>query len=466
MSFGFKTVSGLYISENLISAAKFRMLGKTVSIVSCASQKGVFNSENIQQTIQSLLKKARISPYEIFVTSFMPNIIIKEIELPEMEEHLLGEALKYEIEHHIPNSLQDVEYGYCMQDIKVKDKSVVLAGIVKKDSFHNYINLFKQMNIKIKSFNIPPMALANYYSYVSPLILEKCVLVLDLNYSNRISINILDKGVLRFSKTIDLSMPVSVPTSDFVDPEWSKVLEEIDNSITYFQTVQEQKKPENICFHNDSGLLKDVKNFLVTRLGMSCLDISHIVEPDYVMPLGLALYGMDKGKSVELFANKKAITFFDKDLAENIFKLVIIAALVCAGFFANELFMRFKIKDFYKKMQEYQPDVAKVNQTKKNLIKLEKNILILKKNLEGNVDFLSVLSEIYTFVPENTCVLNIDIKSDGKIKMTVLLKDIDKFIVNLKGSAFLKNIRLVNINKSSEYNNGMQAAVVESVWEG
>ena len=60
------------------------------------------------------------------------------------------------------------------------------------------------------------------------------------------------------------------------------------------------------------------------------------------------------------------------------------------------------------------------------------------------MNILSVLAELYTFVPQNACVLNVNMDSSGKIELAVFVEDEDAIINGLKQSTYLKNVKVTS----------------------
>ena len=434
--------AGLYISDKIIALAKFTEQSKAFKILACAVEKGDFNPQNLSGAISGLFKKTGIIARNVFVCIEFPETVIKEIEIKHVQEHLIPELLKIEIENYVPYKSENIVYGYSVCGRPMGDKQPVLIGVVNKEEYKKYISIFKKLKIRVEAIGFSSIAIANYYSYVSKQALEDFVLILSVNPKDKISVNILDKGKLRFSKLTNFSFPTTIPTAEYSDPVWDDILEEIDNAITYFQTIQLGKHPQWLCMHNSLGMLDDVKQFLLQKLNMEMLPITPVVDNDFIIPLGLAMCGFGKGQNLELTEykkNKSIFLFLDKI---NIFKIFSIFILLFASFFINEFFLNTRISDINQEIYQNEQKVKHVRELKKYMQVLEKEIMLLKELDTYSVNFLDIFNEIYTFVPEGVIIKTLSINETGKVIITGISKDVPLLVSGLNNSSFLKKVNV------------------------
>jgi len=434
----YKSAVGLYISEEMISVAKFKKSGNAINLVTCGAEHGSFNKGNFSQVISQLLKKCEIVNEELFVCFNMPNVMIKEIEISQMEDRLVENALKYEIQNHTPYPVNNIVYGFITQNINTADKKKVLIGISKKDELATYVSILDNSKLKVASLNLQQAALSNYYTYASHDIAQESVLVLDLNFSKKISLSIIEKGILRFSKVINYALPSSIPTPEYVDPVWKEILEEIESSITYFQTIQGGKRSRYIIFYNERGVLDDVKQFLSQRVQMEVFSAPQVVEPEFFVPLGLAAYAMGQGRCLEL--GEKS---FSSGINNNnkIVAVIIALFLFVGSFYVDEIFIQTNLSNLNREIKLYEKSSQEIKKIEKNNEELRKEILFFK-DTEEPVNCLAVLNEIYTFVPEGNVLKDINVKNNGQVIISGLTKDAESLIANLKDSTFLKKVKL------------------------
>jgi hypothetical protein len=445
-----KGVVGLYVAEDLISVAKFKLLGTVVTPVSCAFEKGNFDfkQKDFSQIIKSLFKKSNIIPENVFVCCDLPGLVLKEISLPLMESENIPEALTYEIEKHSPYDIDDIVSGYVEQSIQIDDSKKVLWVAAPQEYFEKFLNILKINNIKIKSAGLYPIAVSNYYSYINRDFLTESILLLDLNYLGKVVINIIDKGDLRFSKNTKVSLLGALEDAD----SWKIIYEEIEDALEYFETAQNGKKPLKLRLHNNPGLSKETKHLLYEKIQMDFVEIKHVVEPEYIVPLGLAMNAFNKGISLNLIKKSFIRKKHKVSLKKKIFKLSLCILFLVSSFYTEEMFFRFKIMLLNKKNQQNKQIVSEIIQVKNKVDKIEKDILLFKELEDLNLNFLRIFNEFYVFIPEGTILKHVKINASGKIKLSGITKNISKVLESLNNSTFLNGVSIDGqITRNKDY---------------
>jgi len=154
--------------------------------------------EEVIRTINEVIKRSRASTHDI-ITSLPPqNVFSAVLSVPKVTDRELQEAVKWEAKQYIPAPLEEViiDWQKIGQDEETKKIEIYLVAapklLVKK-----YLELYQQANLNPLALEIDPLALARSLvgTEIEPLIL------VDIG-AYETSISLVEKGVLRFSRTI------------------------------------------------------------------------------------------------------------------------------------------------------------------------------------------------------------------------------------------------------------------------
>jgi type IV pilus assembly protein PilM len=140
-----------------------------------------------------LIKKASIS-------TLLPRsiAIVKFITLPTQDSTEIKKMIEFEIKHHLPISLSEIETDYHIIKRDVNGTKLMLVAI-KKDEISKHLSLLGRLEIRPHTIEISAAALYNYnlYSYKKGILVQ---INIGATYTD---INIVKDGVLSFSRGID-----------------------------------------------------------------------------------------------------------------------------------------------------------------------------------------------------------------------------------------------------------------------
>lgn len=173
------------------------------------------NEEKLIKTIEDAVKnvKGEKLKTEYCVVSLPETVsFVQILELPLMEETEVAEAIKWELEAHIPLSLEEIYYDWEIVSFPqnpAKKSLKVLVGALPKKTVEPYFTVLNKAGLKPLVFEIESIATAR------ALIKEKegssSILILDLG-AKRTSLAIASRRAVYFTTSLPISTSSLVRT--------------------------------------------------------------------------------------------------------------------------------------------------------------------------------------------------------------------------------------------------------------
>lgn len=192
---------GLDISDFSIKIAQLEKKGLKI-LTRTPIPKDVIKEGEIKKEDEliELLKKAVKDIKTPYAVCSLPeqHAFVKVLDLPEMKESEIKEAIKWETEANIPLSLDEVYLDWRI--IPVKSNIKVLINVAPKTLVDKYLKVLRRAYIEPMVFEIESVATARSLIKKEP----KPVLIIDLGFS-RTSFIIFAKDSIRFTNSISIS---------------------------------------------------------------------------------------------------------------------------------------------------------------------------------------------------------------------------------------------------------------------
>lgn len=171
--------------------------------------------EELIKIIKEAIQKVKGEPLETkYCVASLPETVsfVQVIKMPLMDEKELSEAIKWELEAHIPLPKDEIYYDWQIIDAgeKIqKDHLDVLIGVLPKKTVDPYLNVLKKAGLKPLIFEIEPVAttralIKNGYS-------DNPVIIIDLG-ANRTSLFIFYNQTIYFTTTLPIYNSLLVNT--------------------------------------------------------------------------------------------------------------------------------------------------------------------------------------------------------------------------------------------------------------
>jgi type IV pilus assembly protein PilM len=206
---------GLDIGSSCVKAIQLRRAGKgEVEIekfgiaelnVSGPPPTGAQAREAKTEAIRAAMRQAGITAKQVVTSVSGEPIIVRYIQLPDMPEHELHEALKWEAEEYIPFSLEDVNLGSAILG-KTSDGSKVNVLLVaaKKDLVNERLEIITKANLKPVMVDVDSFAFLNCFELNYQPDASSVTALINIG-SAITNINVYYNGVSHFSRDIAIA---------------------------------------------------------------------------------------------------------------------------------------------------------------------------------------------------------------------------------------------------------------------
>ncbi len=240
-------------------------------------------SEGLKQLVGSF--KFKKIPIAIGING--PDTIVKYITLPKMTEDELKEAMKFEIETHIPLKKEEIYYDFHIFSEDAENIKVVIAS-AKINIVQGIIKLLEKYKIRAKLLVPDSIALLNSFIQCNPSEVNIALLNIGFQYSNLNIIGIdgpfisriFEFGSANFVNLISSEKNCSLNEADkilFNDEEGKNFIymgreivdsfiDEITSSITYYE-VEKNQKIEKIYLSGGFSI-KEIAELFKEKIGI------------------------------------------------------------------------------------------------------------------------------------------------------------------------------------------------------
>ncbi len=209
-------VIGVDLGSGFIKMAQFKEEQNSLKLVNfgvLSVPEGAIVEGRVEKTkeIVEILKEL-ISFHSFVGNKIVANVsgqlvVVKEIIMDALPENELDEAIKWEIEKFLPFSLDKAVFDYqilseVLESGRVKKLNILIAA-APLEVVELTAELFKMANLDPVALEVEPFSILRLLRFDPNFSFENDVLfpVINIGY-NYTSINMVDKGMVRFSRTI------------------------------------------------------------------------------------------------------------------------------------------------------------------------------------------------------------------------------------------------------------------------
>jgi type IV pilus assembly protein PilM len=242
---------------------------------------GIIKDESLMAAeIKNLLNMLKKKANYIITAVPSNELLIRNIEMPKLEEKEVKESLKWEADEQLPYPVENAAIDY----LKIgEDEEAVeyLISAVKKNIIDNYLAPFERNNLKVDVVNVQPMALVSILEYQEEI--EGNVAIIDIgttasqvtiaNKNNIILSRTIDTGGQHFTQTL-----MEIEGEDFSDAEEKKMEHGLDaedadkgnESLEAFQldsAIGEDKRLDTLAESLASEITRSFNYFNIKRRG-------------------------------------------------------------------------------------------------------------------------------------------------------------------------------------------------------
>lgn len=173
MFFRSKGIVGLDIGSNSVKIAELKQSRDTYSLKSLGEvllpyesivNKVITKPEDVTDSIATLVDQHGIKSRDAVISISGHSVIIKKVTLPSMSDEELAEAIPWELEQYLPQSINDVNYDYQILPGETPEGNMdVLIVAAKKDVTNEYINIVISAGLRPVIVDVDVFALENMF---------------------------------------------------------------------------------------------------------------------------------------------------------------------------------------------------------------------------------------------------------------------------------------------------------------
>ena len=211
---------GLDIGSNLIKVAQVRKGSKGIEVVSLdvapTPQEAFENSvivdpQMLAQAVKALLKKAGIGGGEVISSvSGQSAVVVRVIDVPQMNAAELAETMKWEVERQVPFNASEVVMDY--QPIQRPEgyadgqNMEVCLAVAQQDMIDRHVEMLFKAGLKPKAIDVEPLASGRCLLTIPATAQAPghTVAIINLGASNT-DVSIFRDNLLAFPRTLSLA---------------------------------------------------------------------------------------------------------------------------------------------------------------------------------------------------------------------------------------------------------------------
>lgn len=225
----------------------------------------IINHDRLVSILKQALIQERIKTKDFIVSIISKEIIIRQMECPQMRENELKTFVQLNSRDIFPVNLANYVLGYNIIEKGEKNRIMIVA--IPKEIVTSYIELGNKLGLKLKGFNYSGYELYNFLNYEIAKT-EQAYMAIDLGARNT-NVIIIANGALKFNKILPKG---SEESSKYIS-------EELNCSITRAEQLKRQYNTVIVSEESDENSEENI----VAKYTCRCIDnimqdISRIVE--------------------------------------------------------------------------------------------------------------------------------------------------------------------------------------------
>ncbi len=256
----------------------------------------------LQENLRLFLQRNRL-PKEAVLSFSHPQIVFQRINLPEMSQEELGNALQWEAHSLIPGE-ESFQVGWSILE-KNGEKMDVLFSAVPSPVIEEFVETFDQTGIWIEAVEPHPISLMRGFLSLHPELFEASFTLVDIGFEKTVVIcfgnrNVflsrhLSWGMKRVQGVLQEKFRLSLPEAievvkrgenreGFPNQLEEAVLSisqdlvlELKRSFTFFQTEFGPRVLEKIFFSGGGALCQPLRSYISQSLSISPENTSPLV---------------------------------------------------------------------------------------------------------------------------------------------------------------------------------------------
>jgi type IV pilus assembly protein PilM len=154
----------------------------------------------VVDAVKEAIAKAGIKTREATIAICGRELIIKNVQIPEVPRKELHDAVQLEAEHHIPFAIDEVFVDYHVVGTRAGSMDLILVA-VKKSKVMEYLSVVEEAGLEPVTVDVDGFALSNQYELNYPDDAGEAVALIDIGASI-MKTNVMKGGATLFARDI------------------------------------------------------------------------------------------------------------------------------------------------------------------------------------------------------------------------------------------------------------------------
>ncbi len=430
-----------------IAAARFSLKRSLQKFFCVAKDISFLDEAGITKLITDIFSSLKIKPKYLSLSIPRELVTIRNISLPSQDYKEISKMVDLHLVRVVPYKKEDIIYSFAVTDTNEEGSAKILLSIVQKSVLSKHLKILSGAGlfadkIYLSSYGVREWMLSQCRSEM-----EEDTVYLGLDIDSQSSDFIaFSKEHLLFTRSIVLGA-AQLSEQESV----RKLIKEVKNSLVFFRSEYEYKKPQKMVISGALEQLKGLEDALMRELEIPVLPLSIVPSierfpykdiniPDSVSATAVKEFLMDNSKRVSFIVPETQVR---KALKEKVKDLIATGSYLIAIFFViSALFLgRIHNRQTYlntlnNKLEEIKDDIG-------NLMGQSKRIEVTDRILKDRKTPLVFFQELYPLVPSSVAVTNLSIQEDNNIVLrgeALRLSDVFAFINILEDNKYFKGV--------------------------
>lgn len=176
------TIVGLDIGSSMMKVAELKKAGSGVEVTALDAaptpaeafdNNMLVDPQLLGQAVKALLNKAGVTAKQVVgAVSGQSAVVVRVIDVPQMDGGELAETMKWEVERHVPFAVNEVIMDY--QAIERPEgypegsNMDVLLAVAQQDSVDRYVEMLRAAGLKPAAIDVEPLAVSRTLLELAP----------------------------------------------------------------------------------------------------------------------------------------------------------------------------------------------------------------------------------------------------------------------------------------------------------
>ena len=417
---------GLHIAGGEFRAAEVEHTPQGKELLSFLSKP--FSDEKELSLFLRQLREKTSGEEVIVVSAPYDETVIRHLHVPFKERKKISRMIKYEVKPRIPFAIEETIVDFYDSQTEEGEGADLIVAAMREGVARERLALLKDAGLSAQIMDIENLAQLASYLYSGSFVPRGRVLLIDIS-SRRSLVGIVEGEKLIFTRTIhrkkDYTKEIEITLASFLEKRKGIVLEKAvisgDAEEAEVALLQKQLKEKFKLESEEFSFAQRVNDArgLLEKAGG---------EKKYVIPLGLALRGLEEKRiGINLLGEEGIRAMRLRRLRKSLASSTVLAGLLVLALFINVLGKAVKAR---KTLAEYETEIRNVfTAAVPGVTSIINEEAQLEKTLEALKEKSAVLSRFAKTTPDSLEVfreLSLRINPRVKVQLSELIIDKDK----------------------------------------